>query len=1012
MTVLNPRLRGLAAVITLVAFVAGVPAVLLAIDAVPDLSAFSWSRLTAPDDGILVIEVLAVVCWIAWAVFTGQVAASIAAHIRGMRAPRLPGLALPQLAADRLVAAAALLFVAVPSATALLPEPDAQAVVATAPLPDTVDVSVPPVDSVVATAIIEQQSKPEVERYTVKRGDSLWRIAEDRLGDGSRYVELVELNETVLDGRPDFLLPGTVLRVPVPKAAAPDAYVVQPGDTLSEIAEAELGDSDAYPAIFEASRDTVQADGTRLTDPDLILPGWKLTIPAQETTTKSPRPERAETPAETPPAVLPPTEATPPETADEPTATEPRETEAREGADDVTVPGWLLPGLAGAGSVLGGALWLVLRAQRRTQLRHRRPGTIIPPPPPELLDVEKTAHATASVMAPRIEALDAALRALSPPPRLLTATLGSDAICLTLSEPADLPEPWSGSDAEWRIALGDVPDSPEDSFPPFPLLVSVGQAADGSFLLLNLEELRTVSVTGDTDRRTAFGRHLAAELAVNSWSIVTTVDLLGLGRELDSFNLGRVHAHPSGDTDFIAALARDLSSIRESHDPDDFHAAIIATTNRPASDLDRLAEVIEGTPGRASAALVDLAGEPRTPRSHLHLTADGRLQAPSLGVDVTAAGLSEDEARACAMLLDLTLQEEVMRVPEADDETEISDLGGALTDRLTEPRPPEGPAGDESLLPLEAHVYADAAATTVEDVAALAPQATPEARPTVEAADPSLDEDLARWESSAPTATKLTLLGPVGARTTGDTKATAHRRPFYVELLAYLALHPHGVSGQQVADAFGLRPERVRVDMSQLRRWLGADPHTGQPYLPKAEPGREPDSPALYKLEGVLTDLDLFRRLRARGQSRGADGIADLIAGLRMVSGEPFTYLREGHWTWLLEGDRWDHIMTSAIVDVAHIVATRALAEGDHDQAMWAARVAYTAAPYDEIAQLDMIQAEKAAGDDARAGQEFDERILNRRDDELAPIDLPDRTARVIHNQKLTDSSSRPRKSG
>ena len=54
----------------------------------------------------------------------------------------------------------------------------------------------------------------ETERYTVKRGDSLWKIAEERLGDGTRYVELVALNEAVLDGRPDFLLPGTVLKVP------------------------------------------------------------------------------------------------------------------------------------------------------------------------------------------------------------------------------------------------------------------------------------------------------------------------------------------------------------------------------------------------------------------------------------------------------------------------------------------------------------------------------------------------------------------------------------------------------------------------------------------------------------------------------------------------------------------------------------------------------------------------------------------------------------------------------
>jgi len=421
--------------------------------------------------------------------------------------------------------------------------------------------------------------------------------------------------------------------------------------------------------------------------------------------------------------------------------------------------------------------------------------------------------------------------------------------------------------------------------------------------------------------------------------------------------------------------------------------------------------VIEEIPGRSSAALVDLDGEPRSSGTHLHLTADGRLQATSLGVNVAAAGLSEDEARACALLLDLTLDETVVPVPGPRDDTAVSDLAGALTERLTEPRP-EGAAGAESLLPLDALVYADAAATTVEDVGALAPRPTPEARTAVEAMDPSLDEDLARWESPALSSTKLTFLGPVGARTTGDTKATAHRRPFYIELLAYLALHPDGVSGPKVADAFGLRTERVRVDMSQLRRWLGTNQRTGKPYLPKAEPGSDSDSPALYKVEGVLCDLDLFRRLRTRGQSRGADGIDDLIAALRLVSGEPFTDLRKDHWNWLLEGDRWDHIMTSAIVDVGHIVTTHALAADDHDLALWAAQVAYTAAPYDEIAQLDMIQAEKVAGDNEKADEDLKDKVFNRRDDDLPPIDLPQRTKQIVDDKNWETHGPRNRRTG
>ncbi|WP_036517449.1 LysM peptidoglycan-binding domain-containing protein [Nocardioides sp. J54] len=1008
MSTLNSRMRGLAATLALVAFVLGVPAVLVAIDAVPDLAQFAWSRLTAPDDGTLVVELIAAVCWIAWAVFTCQVVASIVAQVRGIRTPRLPGLAVPQVAADRLVAAAALLFVALPTATTLLPQPRAEAAATATPLRDDSRVTVAPAAAAAPAPTVEhdQEREPEVERYTVKRGDSLWKIAEERLGDGTRYVELVALNRAVLDGRPDFLLPGTILRVPVAETAPADAYIVQPGDTLSEISEHELGDADAYPTIYEASRNTVQPNGDRLTDPDLILPGWKLTIPGQ------PPPDSREPKHATPPEKAPDTSPPPPEvTPSEPVGEAEADSDAPgKSSDDSVVPSWLVPGLAGAGAVLGGALWIALRAQRRTQLRHRRPGRVIPPPPAELVPAEKTARATASVVAPRIDALDAAMRSL-PALRLVTATLSADEISLVLGEPAQLPEPWSGAGTEWRIGLAAVPERPENSFPPYPLLVSVGQGNDGSFLFLNLEELRTVTVTGDTDRKASFARHVAAELAVNPWSIVTTVDLLGLGADLASFNLGRLRTHSPGDTGFIAELTRNLSSSNEPVDPDDFHAVIIASADATTSGLDALAEAIEAVPGRSAAVLVDLDGEPRSSSAHLQLTGDGRLQSPNLGVDVLAAELSADEARACALLLDLTLDETVVPVPDREEDNVVSDLGGALVDQLTEPRS-EGAVGEASLLPLDALVYAESAATTVEDVEVLAPKATREARTAVETADPGLDEDLARWESPALSSPKLVLLGPVGARTTGDTKATAHRRPFYVELLAYLALHPNGVTAHDVADAFGIRPERVRVDMSQLRRWLGTNPRTGEPYLPKAASAGGTEAPALYRLDGVLCDLDLFRRLRARGQSRGADGIDDLIAALRLVTGEPFTELRKDHWNWLLDGDRWDHIMTSAIVDVGHIVTTHALAAGEPALAMWAAQVAYTAAPYDEVAQLDMIQAERANGHDGEADRDLNDKVINRRDDELPPIELPGRTAQIVHGKDWGRRPPRPRQTG
>ena len=58
-------------------------------------------------------------------------------------------------------------------------------------------------------------------------------------------------------------------------AAAPQArtYTVHPGDTLSAIAQRELGDAKKYMKIFEANRDQLQ-------DPDKIKPGQVLKIPS------------------------------------------------------------------------------------------------------------------------------------------------------------------------------------------------------------------------------------------------------------------------------------------------------------------------------------------------------------------------------------------------------------------------------------------------------------------------------------------------------------------------------------------------------------------------------------------------------------------------------------------------------------------------------------------------------------------------------------------------------------
>ena len=61
---------------------------------------------------------------------------------------------------------------------------------------------------------VEEQREEKHETYTVKPGDSLWRIAQNHLGDGNRYMEVFYANRDKLDTPQSVIHPGDVLNVP------------------------------------------------------------------------------------------------------------------------------------------------------------------------------------------------------------------------------------------------------------------------------------------------------------------------------------------------------------------------------------------------------------------------------------------------------------------------------------------------------------------------------------------------------------------------------------------------------------------------------------------------------------------------------------------------------------------------------------------------------------------------------------------------------------------------------
>lgn len=1018
------RLTGLGATLLILLLVVGTPLLLVAIGATPWHESLSDLRtlLTSPDDGTLALLVIGVVAWVAWAVMALSIFVEMLSALRGVSAPRLPGLALPQGFAGRLVAMATLLFAVAPTvAPVFAPQPAHGSPPVEAPRLVAMPEGAPPqaVQQAAPAVADPEPDMPTVE-YTVRRGDSLWKIAQKQLGDPMRFREIVALNADALPGEPSFIDPGLILRLPSDATKDDEAYVVEPGDTLWDIAEDELGDGERYPEIFEASRDTVQPDGQHLTNPDLIRPGWELTIPGAVVDPPVVEPPVVDDPPVVEPAgkhVGPdPGETTTPTT---PTA-EPGDSpvaSATDDADEKEAASWVLPGLVGGGALLAGAVLAALRAHRRTQQRYRRPGFMVEPPPPEVRAVERTATVAGAPAAEVIVQLDRLLRHLAAStgeqPKLAAVEVGKQSVTLHLAEPADLPEPWSGAETRWSAEL-DSPVTDEDVLPPYPLLASIGQGADGHLWLLDLERLGSVTLTGDPGHALALARHLAAELALSPWAVIATVDTIDVASELADLDTLRLRVHPADDTVFLNRLHHDLARDQEDGhgDPEPFRVLLVAGDR--SNEVHSLVDLVQHQTSRSGFSVVSI-GDAEPGDLAIELTSDGRLRVQKMDLDLLAAGLTAEEATATAAIVDLTRESPVVPMPREEEATgwrALADQAGALLPELTEIRP-AGEAGSDSLLPEAPQRYEAVASTTSDDVAMLAPLVPEQTRRAVEETDPELDVDLAEWHDSASPLPKLQLLGPVTVTAPNEPpEAVTERRAYFTELVTYLALHPAGVSSRLVRDAFGISQSRARTDLGSIREWFGISARSEQPHLPAAttSPAHAARGVGGYQLHDVLVDFDLFRRLRVRAQARGADGMADLGTALELVTGEPFTALRSPGWSWLLDDERVHETAMLAVVDVAHIVATDAFSRGDLERARYAAEIGCRAAPYDEVCRLDLAKVAEAEGHETLADQILDEHVFNRTDDHLPPIDLPDRTKTVVKNHDW-GGPKRPRKS-
>ncbi|MFI5808732.1 LysM peptidoglycan-binding domain-containing protein [Streptomyces sp. NPDC051561] len=444
--------------------------------------------LTRQDTSAVFLLALTALGWAGWAAFTLSLAVEVPAQLRGLRAPRLPGLGAGQRAAATLVGG---ILILLPAGSAFASPAQAAPVAVTAPQTPQAAPSDNAPGAKASTA--KEQAAPTYTVRETRPAESLWSIAEHQLGDGTRYTEIANLNQgrPMTDGR-DFdantpIQPGWKLRMPAPPTTpnvpaprphgstgtdpAAASYTVVAGDTLTGIAEDQLGDAEKYEELFTANKGTPLPGGGTFTDPDEIEAGQHLTLPttpsppdtpgteetpptpddqptpqkpgedrAQPTpsTTSTPTPSAPapQKPAPTEPSASVPKPATtahgkpsasPPSTpsSPSPSATPDREAEvpvktpspttttpppaAAPGGAAAAPTGLDLQTLAGTGALLAGSAVTALALKRLLQRRRRKPGQRIAIA--ETSQAEQALAATAAQASPDL--LDHALRALA-----------------------------------------------------------------------------------------------------------------------------------------------------------------------------------------------------------------------------------------------------------------------------------------------------------------------------------------------------------------------------------------------------------------------------------------------------------------------------------------------------------------------------------------------------------------------------------------------------------------------
>jgi len=658
----------------------------------------------------------------------------------------------------------------------------------------------------------------------------------------------------------------------VPVAATPPSLerpteqpscVVQRRDSLWKLAERHLGDGMRWREIYELNRGRAQPGGRSLAKPDLIHPGWTLLLPpdasgpeAQESATSRLVPQVPAQPAapQTPLAPEPSIPTTTSVASPDPSPTvapsspastpTPVDTNVSTDLDDPVDDEFPVPTAVAGATLLAAGVVITINRLRHRQMRRRRPGRMIPLAKDEAQAAERLLRAGAATKP--ASRLDLALRLLShqladvadtPEARLEVVRVDGDRIEILLTKcPEASPGPFEQiGDRVWMLPA-ETSNPALDAISgrrtaPAPALATVGHL-DGNPVLVDLE-MAPLVLTGDRRRAEPLIWSMALELATNIWADDVRVLVVGsLPPGLDG--LDRIEV-----AERLEDLLPDLANSEEAA------AEALEDAGQPSRWSARIAGVGDAwsptivfvTPGADTGAVPPRgtgfvrwaeASEPETRSLNLGIATDCL---EPLGLDLDQAGLDEELLKAAGRLVTTALS-------------------------------------DESGEDLQARTW-KASAT---------PPGRPSSYPVVyQAPTPPPDPG-----ASDPDRVLVRVLGPVLIE--GAKNPVQRRR--IKEFIVYLALHPAGVTDNQIMTALwpGETPTRSAFNqtVSRARAALGlaAD---GRPIVPYVEG-------CLYRpSRHLISDLHLLEDALTRG----------LPTGHIQVTREPFAGTDGFEWAYI-----------------------------------------------------------------------------------------------------------------